>query len=368
MSTANDDEDSASPPHTAAPSIASPLEAGSDVSDHQYLAYLDETRSVTASIMNYIEDYGRTYHRYKEGSYKFPNDEQEKDRLDRQYHVFKLLWDGRLHFCPLNDPSNILDIGTGTGIWPIEMADYYPQCQITGTDLSAIQPDSVPENVLFEIDDATETDWARPLNHYDMIRTCFMLGSFTSYPTVLRTAYSHLRPGTGWMECIEPDPMPKADDDSIARLGPIDANCYPFRDHAARLCEASVDYCDPPRPLRIAHRLSTWFRRAGFVDIHEEVYKVPVNPWAKDKKLKLVGRWQEEIWCDGLAGFSYQLLGRDGMGWTKEEIEVELVGVRESVKRRDVHAWNAVHVVWGRRPSREEEAEMKRRRAARSSR
>jgi methylase of polypeptide subunit release factors len=42
---------------------------------------------------------------------------------------------GRLHATPLKNPKRILDIGTGTGIWAIEMADLHPTCQVIGTDL-----------------------------------------------------------------------------------------------------------------------------------------------------------------------------------------------------------------------------------------
>lgn len=53
--------------------------------------------------------------------YPFPNDEQELDRLDMQHHIWKQINDSKLHLAPLRDPKRILDIGTGSGIWPIEM-------------------------------------------------------------------------------------------------------------------------------------------------------------------------------------------------------------------------------------------------------
>lgn len=58
-------------------------------------------------------------------AYIYPNDEQELDRLDMQHHMFKMAMDGKLFQVPLQDPKKILDIGTGSGIWPIEM------CMIT---------------------------------------------------------------------------------------------------------------------------------------------------------------------------------------------------------------------------------------------
>lgn len=38
-----------------------------------------------------------------------------------QHHMFKLVNEGRLFFSPLQNPRRILDIGTGSGIWPMEM-------------------------------------------------------------------------------------------------------------------------------------------------------------------------------------------------------------------------------------------------------
>ena len=66
--------------------------------------------------------------------------QNELDRLDLQHHVVNLLLNGELHLAPLQDPKHILDIGTGTGLWAIEMADRFPNSQIIGTDLSPTQP------------------------------------------------------------------------------------------------------------------------------------------------------------------------------------------------------------------------------------
>ena len=47
----------------------------------------------------------------------------------------------KLYLAPIKkQPKNMLDIGTGTGIWAIEMGDEYPDTHIIGTDLSATQP------------------------------------------------------------------------------------------------------------------------------------------------------------------------------------------------------------------------------------
>jgi tRNA1(Val) A37 N6-methylase TrmN6 len=76
------------------------------------------------------------------------------DREDMKHHWAKLMLNGKLHVAPIEkNPGKILDLGTGTGIWCIEMGDEYPSAEIVGTDLSKIQPGWVPPNVSFEIDD-----------------------------------------------------------------------------------------------------------------------------------------------------------------------------------------------------------------------
>ena len=64
----------------------------------------------------------------------------EQDRLDLQHHVITLLLNGELHLAPLESPKRILDLGTGTGLWAIEMADSFPNATVIGTDLSPVQP------------------------------------------------------------------------------------------------------------------------------------------------------------------------------------------------------------------------------------
>lgn len=57
------------------------------------------------------------------------------------HHLCLLLLGGRLTLAPIDKPKRVLDVGTGTGIWAIAMADHLPEdSEIIGTDLSPIQP------------------------------------------------------------------------------------------------------------------------------------------------------------------------------------------------------------------------------------
>jgi hypothetical protein len=77
--------------------------------------------SLKSSIRNYTFENGRRYHKFREGAYNFPNDETEQDREDMKHAMVVNLCGGRLHFAPIGEnPQNILDMGTGTGIWAME--------------------------------------------------------------------------------------------------------------------------------------------------------------------------------------------------------------------------------------------------------
>jgi len=48
--------------------------------------------------------------------------QDEKDRLDIMHKLFEVRLEGKLHMAPIGeDPQRILDIGTGTGIWAMDI-------------------------------------------------------------------------------------------------------------------------------------------------------------------------------------------------------------------------------------------------------
>ncbi|CAI6338941.1 unnamed protein product [Periconia digitata] len=282
------------------------------------------TKSVDQSIFNFVRENGRTYHRYQAGSYPFPNDQFEIERMDLQYEILKVLFKGRSFFAPLKDPRKILDIGTGTGKWAIEM------------DLSPIQPEWVPNNVKFVIDDANEEDWM--LDPMDFIHTRLLIGCFEDFREVIKSSYRHLKPGA-WMESQEIMPTVYCDDGTMA-------GSWPYAEWVQTQDQAAMNL---GKPLRIANKLKRWYEQAGFVDVHEEVFKLPLNSWPKDPQFKMLGRFNETCYLDGLQAWSLQLFTR-GLEWTKDEIEVYLVQVRKALSDRSVHAYNKIYVVYGRKP------------------
>jgi cyclopropane fatty-acyl-phospholipid synthase-like methyltransferase len=65
------------------------------------------------------------------------------------HHLFTLMLGGKLHLAPIENPHRILDVGTGTGIWALDIAEQYPEAEVLGTDLSPIQPGWYVHTILY---------------------------------------------------------------------------------------------------------------------------------------------------------------------------------------------------------------------------
>ncbi|KAI5796099.1 hypothetical protein FPQ18DRAFT_303768 [Pyronema domesticum] len=139
-----------------------------DDKDYDSAGYDTSTESLASSIYQYLFENGRRYHSYYgTEEYFLPTNETEQDRyvvgmveqlngwsdkfsLDLHHEIMTLAWENNLYKAPLTDPRRILDIGTGTRIWGIDMAEKSPNAEVIGTDLSPVQPNWAPQNWYFE--------------------------------------------------------------------------------------------------------------------------------------------------------------------------------------------------------------------------
>ena len=120
-----------------------------------------------------------------------PNDEGAQETIDISHHLCTLTLDGELFLAPIPDPEEVLDLGTGTGIWAIEFADRFPNAHVLGTDLSPIQPTWVPPKCRFEVDDFND-DWTFAKNHFDFIHLRSLFGCVPDWPKIYGQAYEYV--------------------------------------------------------------------------------------------------------------------------------------------------------------------------------
>jgi hypothetical protein len=68
------------------------------------------------------------------------------------------------------------------------VGDKFDSANILGIDLSPIQPDWVPPNVRFMVDDA-ESPWLHPRNHFDYIHSRHTVMGIKDWPRLMRRSY-----------------------------------------------------------------------------------------------------------------------------------------------------------------------------------
>ncbi|KAI0451025.1 S-adenosyl-L-methionine-dependent methyltransferase [Xylaria acuta] len=291
--------------------------------------------SVTSSVYDFVQEHGRTYHRYKEGKYWMPNDGREQERLDLQHLICLKVFGNRLALAPVDKPARVLDFGTGTGTWAIEFAIQHPGSDVLGTDLSPIQPEYVPPNCRFEIDDI-EDEWIFS-SKFDYIHGRHMVGSVTDFPKLFASIYANLNPG-GWVEL----------QDYYVKLqsidGTLDGTALQRWNH---MLNHALTFTGRSGLNTVNYR--RWLREAGFEDVREEVFAVPGNPWAKGEEQKQLGALQMENILEGLYGISISLFTKF-LGMTPQAVETLLVDVRKDLMNRNIHFYYPIMSVYARKP------------------
>ncbi|KAK8133082.1 hypothetical protein PG999_001255 [Apiospora kogelbergensis] len=304
-----------------APGSPSTIESGEfepsdfEPSDFDDSESLDDSTSVGSSVYGHSYQHGRRYHKarnirqnrhdcgYRHGRYPIPNDETEQNREDMLHAMMMEVTNGKLFYAPIDDnPQKIVDLGTGTGIWAIEAGDLYPSAEVTGLDLSPIQPVWVPPNVKFLVDDVEDT-WLngdnidlvhmrnmipilsspvallRQVFEYVLPRTGFLsplikAGHRNKTQADITCTHSNLKPG-GWVELQDVDGAVHCDDGTLPSDWPL-----------VRFCELMVEaFAKLGTRSHAAMFGANYLHEAGFVNIQHHAAKLPYGTWPADKSV-----------------------------------------------------------------------------------
>ncbi|KLO83368.1 Uncharacterized protein LW93_15038 [Fusarium fujikuroi] len=244
------------------------------------------TASVSASILEYRRSQGRTYHSDKfTTNYFLPNDDQQLESVDLT-----------------------------------EFADRHPNVEIVGTDLSPCQPEWVPPNVRFEIDDAA-LSWTWGDDEFDFIHIRYVFGAIKDWSALFSEAYRCCIPG-GWVQSAEADVEFRCDDGTIDKEPNLKIYKNLFEEGGKIL----------GNPFFVYDQQVQGFNDAGFEDVTTVDYKVTAARY-----------WFQ-------SGYT-TMMWNDVLKWPKDEYQLFLLSIRKAIRNPKIHTYMKVRYVYGRKPS-----------------
>jgi hypothetical protein len=132
------------------------------------------------------------------------------------------------------------------------------------------------------------------------------------------------------------------------------------------------------KTLRTIDQVKEKMIKAGFTDVVEYRFKCPIGPWAKDGRLKLLGKYNRLQWEEGIEGWSMMLLTQIRMcvrsspsssssssfflpwgmrcwgwmvrltsrsQWPRAEVEIYLAPMRQGLRDGDIHAYQEKYLL-----------------------
>ncbi|KAK0735860.1 S-adenosyl-L-methionine-dependent methyltransferase, partial [Apiosordaria backusii] len=305
----------------------------------------------------------RDFQRYAvENSIYFgPVDDDEIERLHYQHELFNMVFENRLIFPPIPRPRRILECGSGSGAWAIEVAEQYPECEVRVPCVSSLSsipstcqrdpwrvigldiypypvPEDIPENVDFQVDDLNSPS-TFPSNYFDLVNSRLMSGGIhvNRWSNYLSDIFRVLRPG-GWCQMVEIYYNAQSDN------GTLTAN-HALQVWSQSYLQSIQHYKDP----RVALRLQTLMTEAGFVEVESRLLTLPLSGWSNDPRDREIGaanRANVHRLLSSLAMYPFS----QGLGMSNTDIQLLVAQARSEADNPAFKAYFPVYVCIGRKP------------------
>jgi len=180
-------------------------------------------------------------------------------------------FDGRLILAPVEQPKEILDIGCGTGLWAMEVADEFPDCEVYGIDLAPIQEVFVPQNCTFHLENVLNGPIFQD-EKFDLIQSRCLAPGFPDrrWPDYIAEIWRMTKP-LGWIQLIELDPIRRCDDGSM----PVNSALAEYERIAMRVMKESYATTIHGALPKMARHV----QKAGFINIKQIDIKTPLGNW-----------------------------------------------------------------------------------------
>ena len=118
------------------------------------------------------------------------------------------------------------------------------------------------------------------------------------------------------------------------------------------------------KKLNVAHQHRQWMIDAGFQSVSEtirkvclqhlanfkaDMFQIPIGPWAKDPKLKEIGRLMRVQMIQSVPSFMLAYYTRV-LGHSMERTQATMALVKQEFQDRSLHLYLRWHFVCGRKP------------------
>ncbi|KAJ8584731.1 S-adenosyl-L-methionine-dependent methyltransferase [Rhizopogon salebrosus TDB-379] len=251
----------------------------------------DASSDVTELEANDFPDHfserdGRLFHSHGSSPYPLPVDAHEQGRLNNLHKILhntvEFHYVGPVAEVLEGRQKRALDLGTGTGNWPMDMARAFPNVKIYGVDIVPIATRQPEPNVQFEIHDITQRfRWRDGVMDFIHARNIDL--AVTNYPALLQEVARLLRPGGLFFSgeigrSIEFAPNFPSD---LAHQAPRAWYFYDRINHFLTLRHLN------PIADRIPHFIQ---HSQQFTVPIIQTFHIPIGDWHQDPVMKRVGR------------------------------------------------------------------------------
>ncbi|KAK2733755.1 hypothetical protein FQN57_001942 [Myotisia sp. PD_48] len=291
---------------------------------------------------------GRDYQKYaiQNRIYFAPIDDEEIERLELQHKVLNKVFDDRLIFPPVPQPTKVLDCGYGSGAWAVAVADHYPSCEVIGVDITPhMKPDETPENLWLQVDDLNR-HFTFQVNQFDLIHSRLVASGLNKerWPRYLRDIVRSLKRG-GWVQMVEIYFNVQSDSGVLTE------------DHALRQWSTKyISALEDIKDVRAGMKLNNFMSSAGLTQIESKMIALPLSGWSngelqdppfyyveihlikKDPRLRSIGtdnKANAESFLESLA--LYPFMHRLNM--TRPEVDELVARARQEVNDNSLKAY-----------------------------
>ncbi|KDQ60927.1 hypothetical protein JAAARDRAFT_173301 [Jaapia argillacea MUCL 33604] len=284
-------------------------------------------------------------------TYMLPVDVEEHQRLDLQHQIYTRMLGGSLYAAPdlvrsalrpRNGPQPaILDIGTGSGSWALDMAKEFPHCDVVGIDLAPVRLVELPPiNCRFEIDDAN-LGFPHYRNSFDVVHCRAISGGIRDFQELLSEIVDVLRPGGVLLLADGEMQLYDANKVAMAVVEPGE----PGFSWTQRIFFATYNSMkNRGSCIDSPHMSPTWLEAMeGLVDIDWCKVFIPLGPWPADPLEQMLGEMNRTNCLKHISGMAPLLLNE---GYFQETVDkmireatLELTELRVHLYTRWSFAW-----------------------------